>query len=112
MTDELEVLIHWEINELKDRLENLKKELRSLMIDRNTAALRVVAMENAGFPYPQDVEALETLDKKVEDSIAQVNSVRNQIEAWENLLRNFDDPAVQLQVKPMIRTVELQQPKG
>ena len=109
MTDELEVLIHWEINELKDRLEALKKDLRSMMIDRNTAALRVVAMDNAGFSYPEDIENLESWDSKVEETISQVNSIRKQLSAWEGLLRNFHNPEVQIQVKPMIRTVELQQ---
>jgi hypothetical protein len=108
MTDDLEVLIHWEIGELEERLEGLKKELRSLMIDRNTAALRMVAMDSVGFAYPDRTISLEELDTKVEKIVAEVKSIRDQIGAWENLLKNFGHPDIQAQIRPMIRTVELQ----
>ena len=109
MSDQLEVLIHWEIGELEDQLENFKKDLHSLMIDRNTAALRVIALENAGVPYPSDIDSLEVIDKRVGDLVQKIQSTQNQLAAWSSLLQNLSDPQVQLQVGPMIRTVELQQ---
>lgn len=109
MADEqLEVLIRWEINALRDKLEDQKKDLRSMMIDRNTAALRVVALEKAGLPYPTDVEALETWDRRVGELLQEIEFTRNQIEAWVELLSDLDNPQTLLQIKPMIRTIELQ----
>ena len=108
MSDQLEILIHWEIGALEDKLDELKKELHTLMIDRNTAGLRVVALEFAKLPYPADVENLESLDRRVAEMVEKIKYTRRQVEAWETLLRNLDDPSIQQQVQPMIRTVELQ----
>ena len=109
MSDQLEVLIHWEIGLLEDKLDELKKKLNTLMIDRNTAALRVIALQNAGLPYPSDVEGLETLDQRVANLVEEIRSTRRQISAWGELLGNLSDPSIQSQVGPMIRTVELKQ---
>ena len=108
MSEQLEILIHWEIGALEDQLEDLKKELHTLMIDRNTAGLRVIALENANLPYPADVEDLESLDQRVAEMVEKIKYTRRQMEAWEMLLRNLSDPSIQRQVQPMIRTVELQ----
>ena len=108
MSEQLEILIHWEIGALEDKLEELKKELHTLMIDRNTAGLRVVALEFAQLPYPSDEETLESLDQRVAEMVEKIQYTRRQMEAWETLLRNLDDPSIQQQVQPMIRTVELQ----
>ncbi len=110
MSDQLEVLIHWEIGVLEDKLDELKKNLNSLMIERNTAALRVIALKNAGLPYPSDVEGLDALDQRVVDLVDQIKSTRRQIAAWDNLLNNLADTSIQQQVLPMIRTVELKLP--
>jgi recombinational DNA repair ATPase RecF len=110
MSDQLEVLIHWEIGVLEDKLDEYRKNLNTLMIDRNTAALRVIALNNAGLPYPSDVEGLESLDQRVATLVEQIKFTRRQIVAWGNLLENLTDPSVQQQVQPMIRTVELKLP--
>lgn len=107
MSEQLEILIHWEIGALEDKLEELKKALHTLMIDRNTAGLRVVALESANLPYPADVEDLASLDRRVAEMVDKIKYTRRQMEAWESLLRNLNDPSVQQQVQPMIRTVEL-----
>jgi hypothetical protein len=109
MSDQLEVLIHWEIGVLEDKLDELRKSLNTLMIDRNTAALRVIALNNAGLPYPTDVDGLESLDEQVGGLVEQIQFTRRQIAAWGVLLRNLSDPEIQRQVEPMIRTVELKQ---
>ncbi len=110
MSDQLEVLIHWEIGVLEDKLDEYRKDLNTLMIDRNTAALRVIALNNAGLPYPPDVEGLEALDQRVAILVDQMKFTRRQIVAWGNLLENLADPSIQQQVQPMIRTVELKLP--
>ncbi len=109
MSDELEVLIRWEIGALEDTLEDLKKELNTLMIDRNTAALRMIALESAGLPYPDDQDDLASLDLRVESLVSRIQSTRDQIKAWVHLLQNLDNPQIVSQIAPMIRTVELQQ---
>jgi hypothetical protein len=108
MAEELEILIRWEIGTLQDQLEELKKELRTLMIDRNTAALRVVAMDNAGLPYPSSQDDLASLDIRVEKLTSEIQSIQQQLSAWRNLLTDIDRPDIAMQIKPMIRTVELQ----
>ena len=113
MADQLEVLIQWEIDALQHKLEGLKKDLHSLMIDRNTAALRVIALENAGLPYPLDVEDLESLDQKVANMVQEIQFTNQQIDAWIRLFQNLNTTDVMQQVRPMIRTVELhQRPDG
>jgi hypothetical protein len=108
MAEELEILIRWEIGTVLDQLEGLKKELRALMIDRNTAALRVVAMENAGLPYPPSQDDLASLDLRVEKLTQEIHSLQQQLSAWKNLLADIDRPDIAMQIRPMIRTVELQ----
>ena len=108
MAEELEILIRWEIGVLGDRLDEVKKELRTLMIDRNTAALRLVAMENAGLPYPKDQDDLASLDRRVENLTTDIQSMQLQIQAWQDLLTAINRPEVATQIQPLIRTVELQ----
>jgi hypothetical protein len=108
MSDELEILIRWEIGVLDDQLEELKKELRTLMIDRNTAALRMIAMERAGLPYPSHSDDLPSLDLRVGKLIQDIQGIKKEISAWKNLLENIDRPDLAQQIKPMIRTIELQ----
>ena len=109
MAEELEILIRWELGVLEDRLDEVKKELRTLMIDRNTAALRLVAMENAGLPYPEDQDDLASLDLRVEKLTSDIQSMQQQITAWKDLLTAINKPEVASQIQPLIRTVELQQ---
>ena len=111
MPEELEILIRWEIGVLEDQIDALKKELRTLMIDRNTAALRVVAMENAGLPYPSDQDDLASLDLRVEKLTQDIQATQEQISAWKDLLGAINRPDVATQIQPMIRTVELHKEK-
>ncbi len=107
MDDEISILIRWELKELEEQLKKLKSELDTLMIHRNTAALRIIALQKAGLPYPADVDDLESLDRMVEEKVTRVKSTRHQISAWQSLLQDLANPQVQLEIKPIIRTIEL-----
>ena len=65
-------------------------------------------MENAGLTYPANQDDLPSLDFRVEKLIEEIQSNQRQLVAWKNLLQDINRPDVSTQVKPMIRTIELQ----
>ncbi len=107
MDDEISILIRWELNELREKVKRLRDELNTLMIHRNTAALRTVVLQKAGLPYPGDVDDLNTLDEMVEKKVLEIKFVKRQITAWETLMSDLNNPQIQNELRPAIRTIEL-----